>query len=823
VLSKNAFLVCFSAFLVLGLFATVSATIIQFPESSDWVITEPTIVSNQEIVLNGNLIVRSSLTFDNVTLRINSSYSGEYGIYVTEKASMTITGGSVLTSLTEDAMHRFVFAVYGSDFTMQKSQLSECSLFLVRTDNSVITDNQIAHSDYGIYVYGASSVTIIGNTITAGADYSLHSSLLTIQPAAYQGIALIDAGSATVSENKVSGYQIGLFMLNSKGASISDNELNANSYGAFLQDSPNNVLTGNTINDNLVDGIVVAGTSTGNMIESNAISKSPVVGIMIYTANNVVTGNSILDCGEGIYVMASSGNAVTKNEVSGCKGASIAIVGGSTNNLVSDNTLTAGGKGLLVESSTSNTFASNNIRDNGYGMWVYGTTGDVYQNNYVSGSQYYGIALVSVQEATIDNNTVVGSLQINLFMQKSSGNTIINSVIDSGDYGIYLTAATKNTLNGIVVSNNKVSGIVVADGSNDNIFIASKITANGGIGIYFKDSSGNSVSSSTFEFNNYAIYAYASPGTMISGNTITKNGDIGIALSKWSDRSTVTHNTISGHLFGIYLYRSEDLTVAGNSFSNNQYYTFTPYSMIDNPTFESAAGWQSYSTILARAMVQDSSQHRAGSFSGMTDTSGLQVTVPSSEKTQNIYATVSAHMAVSVGSILPTKSDSLELWLYLVNVSPNGAKYFELRVVSTNKTSLSTELTATELTATELTATELTATEVIDGVDDDYTATPSPVPSAYTLHYRWRLDGSALPADTATDKYIDMGTSMPVGQWMNVQRDLYRDWTNAGLPTNGAHLFFVFYNEGTFTRSGNNRTFQGQQVNFDSTYIDYAP
>ena len=54
------------------------------PASGDWIIDDTTTIDTQAIVLNGNLVVEAggSLTLNSVTLELNVSADGEFGITV---------------------------------------------------------------------------------------------------------------------------------------------------------------------------------------------------------------------------------------------------------------------------------------------------------------------------------------------------------------------------------------------------------------------------------------------------------------------------------------------------------------------------------------------------------------------------------------------------------------------------------------------------------------------------------------------------------------------------------------------------------------------
>ena len=146
---------------------TPSAALAQLPPpTGDWIITEPTTIKDETIILTGNLLVLSSLTLDHVTLKINSRYNGEFGIYVTS-GSLTIKNRSVITALTQDEEHKYIFSVYGSHFELTDSEVSYCMLFIVQTANSIIANSHLMNNNYGIYVFNTQNVQLTGNTITS--------------------------------------------------------------------------------------------------------------------------------------------------------------------------------------------------------------------------------------------------------------------------------------------------------------------------------------------------------------------------------------------------------------------------------------------------------------------------------------------------------------------------------------------------------------------------------------------------------------------------------------------------------------------------------
>ena len=83
--------------------------------TGNWVITSSDDCTNtSEIIwLNGNLNVFGNLTFNNVTLRVNSSLDGSYGIYVESGGLFNITGDTSYSNITngDNVSANYIFYV----------------------------------------------------------------------------------------------------------------------------------------------------------------------------------------------------------------------------------------------------------------------------------------------------------------------------------------------------------------------------------------------------------------------------------------------------------------------------------------------------------------------------------------------------------------------------------------------------------------------------------------------------------------------------------------------------------------------------------------
>ncbi len=161
--------------------------------NGNWNVTTDTIRSNETIILSGNLTVlnNATLTFRNVTLKINSTSSQYYAIEVLAGAIFRIldidndntTAADASVIERNNLSNPYFFRVYdGSIFEMRNSELHGCgdattvpkyAGLYIETDNATIDHNLISNNYYGIVLYG-SDATVSNNTITWNDDTGIY-------------------------------------------------------------------------------------------------------------------------------------------------------------------------------------------------------------------------------------------------------------------------------------------------------------------------------------------------------------------------------------------------------------------------------------------------------------------------------------------------------------------------------------------------------------------------------------------------------------------------------------------------------------------------
>ena len=300
----------------------------------DWNVTTAESYTNETIVLSGNLTIQpsGSLTFKNVTLKMNCTGNGTYHINATSGSSFyvydldgdnTTTGdNSVITSNYPDGKHRFLFWVRaGGNFTMKNSEVHECGYtfgtdtrglsiysdncivdsvtitdgfmgLFINHSSPVITNNTIMNNDYyGLYIYNQSSPFIGDNTIKNNAQ---------------DGIYIRQQSSPTLIGNYISDNgQDGINVRDFSHPLITNNYIvgQLQYTGINIEFDCNPEVINNTIN-NFYDGInIMASNPT---INSNTIRNSDEDGFYIVQSSPIIQNTNIYDSGFGIVAVTGS-------------------------------------------------------------------------------------------------------------------------------------------------------------------------------------------------------------------------------------------------------------------------------------------------------------------------------------------------------------------------------------------------------------------------------------------------------------------------------------------------------------------------------------
>jgi len=218
---------------------------------------------DDDIMLNGTLSITGGGEFkmSNCTLRINSSYAGQYGILIDNEGlnqNFTMANGSLIT-YGSNASAGFIFNITSDDGF----------LTMVAINNSEIRGAGISSARFretGVYIYGA-NLTMLSATIDGG----------------YNGLILNRTNNSYIWNTTVSG--------------------NSN-LGILVSKSNYTNITGGTVRDNGNYGLLVNGSKNVSVFYNNIINNSR-GGVYANGSTSPIIMNN--------YIFLNGGNGITAN------------------------------------------------------------------------------------------------------------------------------------------------------------------------------------------------------------------------------------------------------------------------------------------------------------------------------------------------------------------------------------------------------------------------------------------------------------------------------------------------------------------------------
>jgi parallel beta-helix repeat protein len=287
----------------------------------------------------------------------------------------------------------------------------------------------------------------------------------------------------------------------------------------------------------------------------------------------------------------------------------------SSNNSIVANNITKNYYGILLAESSKNALRSNRMTDNEYNFGIWSSDlsnfiNDIDTSNTVNGKPvYYWInrkdlvvpldagyaAFVNCTGITVQNlNLTDNSEGILLVFTRNS--TITGNSITNNLHGITLFQSLNNNVYENNVIANRWDGISLAFSSNNTLSrnnITEKTWAS--FGIYFFNSSSNTISGNNITKNENGIRLRNSSNNDVSGNNITANGWDGIGFY-YSLNNSVFENKIANNNYGVGLSYSSDSKFYHNNFIDNnlQVRIYTPnYSNFWDDSYPSGGNYWS--------------------------------------------------------------------------------------------------------------------------------------------------------------------------------------------------------------------------------------
>jgi len=304
------------------------------PVSGDWIVTGTESYYDEVIVLNGNLLVRSSgnLTFRKVTLKMNCAHNGQYNITVESGGRFDVLEGSVITSANLDKRIGFFDVHQGSTLRMSNSEFLGSDQLSLMSGDIIVENSLISNSRWGVSIQD-DGVIVRNNNITRNDEEGV--SVHFCSPTIYNNSITSNFGSGIsiywpessplIQENTIAMNEH--FGIGCEGSSpiIQDNDIVRNGGGITCHNS-SSTISGNLIAENLGEGIVCSYYSNSSIVNNTITSNiGPGPGISCHDHSHVIIqGNTIKNTtqGDGIGLNLHctgiiQGNMISNNSMQG--------------------------------------------------------------------------------------------------------------------------------------------------------------------------------------------------------------------------------------------------------------------------------------------------------------------------------------------------------------------------------------------------------------------------------------------------------------------------------------------------------------------------
>ncbi|MEW5760743.1 MAG: right-handed parallel beta-helix repeat-containing protein, partial [Candidatus Thermoplasmatota archaeon] len=362
-------------------------------ETGDWVIQsgETVTVTDQDITLTGNLTIYGTLTFENVTLRMNLSKDGDYAILVKAGGKFYVYNSTITSVNISNSFGFYVFN--NATLEMKYSLLSYCGFppgavglnfypmgLHIESNNVLLVKNTISKGYYGIYVI-SSNPKIEGNVIEKNW-YGIYATDST--PTIKDNFISNDRGiflsksNAIITGNEItqaySGSGIGI-LLSLCNPEVKFNKISSGYIGIYMQGSSPNVI-GNIIEKNWQAGIKISGDNSGGgggsvskpIIENNTIRYNGYA-IQSYSSEPKIVSNNVYENNEGISMREGGGEIINNTiEKSKSQNYGYGIYSSNSNLLIKENRIKNNAFSGIFIAKMLPKLLNNDITNNKYGL-----------------------------------------------------------------------------------------------------------------------------------------------------------------------------------------------------------------------------------------------------------------------------------------------------------------------------------------------------------------------------------------------------------------------------------------------------------------------
>lgn len=463
----------------------------------------------------------------NVTIKnctFTNCFSG-FGTHHVPDAGVAKAGKIAVQGCTFDGSSFFAYAFGFGDLIMSGNTVSSGKGLLnsFQSTSSASGNTVSGATDNAVYVNDKSAATISGNTITGGANAAIRadgsSTLIAnnnkVASAGKHAIS-ITGGTLSASGNTITSPKENGFYVNGSKAIISGNTIQSAGKAGIRADAAADLTaSGNTIKAAQTMAFSLAEKSKYSL-SGNKIDGTATIGIRVEgcAANGVIAGNEILNSGErGINLIATDKATITGNTIT-ATGISAAAKKSGTSD-----------EGIFLDGTTGS------------------TTGVTVSGNKISKAGGYGVRLERAS-ATVEGNAMTAPGKAGLRVNDKSTITATANTIDSAKtYGISVDASSKYTITKNTVTKSKTDGIRVNACASGGTISGNTVLNSGERGIYVIGSEKSTVSGNTVTTTGKqkeGIYVFEAKAATIKGNVVTKTGGYGIRVQGKSSSKKMT-------------------------------------------------------------------------------------------------------------------------------------------------------------------------------------------------------------------------------------------------------------------------------------------
>ena len=478
-------------------------------------------------------------------------------------------------------------------------------------DANVIQGNQVG---IGMVGQGSEFGNLRGGVVLIGARGSeVGGSLMgegnRISGNASHGIEIQNGSGNVARGNQIGGESGSPGLLGNAGHGIFLNGTSGNRIGpdplSVFQTHAGAAtsLAANTILGNRLNGVLIAGEGSGNVVSGNEIGANQVDGVGISgaaTSGNRVIGNTIGgfgggtpglgNSGQGVNVDGSPGNWVDSNRIVGNQGSGIRLSAGANGTMIRGNAIGLSedgsplgntGSGIQIELATGNRIGGPNVGEGNvitanraHGISIARSAIDADQwNNWIEANQIGSVAgSAGTDLGNLGNGVDIFESNRNVLVENrvernagsgveirglggtstgAAGNVVMGGTLSANElHGALLNNAKDTWILGPTAMGNRLDGILMTgEGATNNFVVGSLVSQNTGAGV---------------EISGQASRNY------VRDSRISGNQGPGVMLVGQSRRSAIWGNVIDQNQGGgLWATTPENLLGGGGSKKNH--------------------------------------------------------------------------------------------------------------------------------------------------------------------------------------------------------------------------------------------------------------